>query len=119
MAILYYLKQVLNSLDKKPLTATSRMVLMHLTDIKCDGITFGDKEMSLWEKYGDPNRLLLRRNRAEVTLNTGRPPRKVYVCSCAGERLAEVPTEYREGKLRLTLDNAYNGNGVMLYELLF
>lgn len=109
----------LSSLDEKPLAETRRMVLMHLTDVKCDGITFGDKEMSLWEKYGDPNRLLLRRNRAAVTLNSARRPSKVYVCSSTGERLAEVPAEYRDGKLLLKLDNTFNGKGVILYELLF
>ena len=61
----------------------------------------------------------LRRNRADVTLNTARRPGKVYVCCCTGERLAEVPTEYRDGKLLLKLDNSFNGRGVMLYELLF
>ena len=109
----------LSGLDGKPLNETGRMVLMHLTDIKCDGITFGDKEMSLWEKYGDQNKLLLRRNRAEVTLNTARRPAKIYACCHTGKRLAEVPTEYRDGKLLLKLDNTLNGKGVMLYELLF
>ena len=35
------------------------------------------------------------------------------------EMLAEVPAEYRDGKLLLKLDNTLNGKGVMLYELLF
>ena len=108
----------LASADDRPLPESRRLLLMHLTDVKCDGQTFADRERTIQEKAGDPGKMLLRRNRAELFLKLPREFR-IFACDSSGKRLFELPVDGRErdGTVRLILDNGADDRSILLYEL--
>ena len=108
----------LASADDRPLPESRRLLLMHLTDVKCDGQTFADRERTIQEKAGDPGKMLLRRNRAELFLKLSGEFR-IFACDSSGKRLFELPVDGRErdGTVRLILDNGADDRSILLYEL--
>ena len=105
----------IGSLDNKPLKESSRMILMHLTDIKNENSVFGDKEKTILRDYGSKT-LLLRKNSAAAELALSGAV-KVYACAFSGERLFEVPLEKENGKVKFTLNNVVNKQPVTVYEI--
>lgn len=105
----------IGSLDNKPLKESSRMILMHLTDIKNENSVFGDKEKTILRDYGSKT-LLLRKNSAAAELALSGAV-KVYACAFSGKRLFEVPLEKENGKVKFTLNNVVNKQPVTVYEI--
>ena len=104
------------SLDRRPLKESGRILLMHLTDLKSDGAVFRDSTLSILEDEGTAKRLL-RRNRAEIELRTGKAYR-LFACAPDGSRLSEVPFQRKADRITFIADNASEKGGVLIYELL-
>ena len=102
-----------SSLDGKVLAESGRILILHLTDVKSENAVFRDSGMSILEQYGSGN-LLLRRNRAEISLNLS-GEYVLYACAGNGKRLSEQSLPAPGGECSFTADNA---DGVILYELI-
>ncbi len=101
------------AIDDRPLTASKRILILHLTDVKNDGAEFREPEMATLEKRGSST-LLLRRGEAELLLNQPFDG-KLFACDITGRRLFEIQPE-KQGLYRLKTDS---GQGAVLaYELI-
>lgn len=106
------------SADGAPLTASRRIMLLHLTNLTNEGTVFRNADMSILEAFGTP-RQLLRRNRAEIELHTEDAAQyRLFACNPNGKRLFEVPLHTAAGVRSFTADNASKQGGIVLYELL-
>ncbi|HCG28134.1 MAG TPA: hypothetical protein DE060_19525 [Lentisphaeria bacterium] len=104
----------IGSLDNKPLTESKRMMLIHLTDIKNEGIVFSDSTMTVIKDWGS-SKLLLRKNIAEIGLAAS-GDYQLFACAANGKHLAEIPLKRNGNEQVFKADNSVSG-GVMLYEL--
>ncbi len=104
------------AVDGRPLTESSRLLILHLTDVKNTGMRFRDREMNVVEAWGKPP-VLLRRGRAEVSLQRDFTGFRLYAVDFDGSRLGEIPLTAADGATRFTLDTALHG-GVAAYELI-
>ncbi|MBP5542699.1 MAG: hypothetical protein ILM98_01380 [Kiritimatiellae bacterium] len=115
-----------SSLDGKPLSDSSRILVTHLTDLQNTGARFADTLRSILLDWG---RLpyLMRAGKAEVELRLDSPA-KVFALSPSGRRVREVTTTFDAarsknsphhcGVLRFTADVAADpANATFLYEI--
>lgn len=105
-----------SSITAEPLQKSTRILLLHLTQVRNTGMRFRDDTCSLLEEYGRLP-LLLRRAEAVVTLNASSG--KLYACSNGGKRLYEVPLKrLPDGKLSFLADNTSGKEPILVYEFL-
>ncbi len=91
-----------SSLDGNPVTASSRLLLTHLTDVQNSGIRYAQQSRkTLLEWGGMPH--LVRNGKAEIRLAVKQAKAyNVYVLSTSGQRLALVPARVVKGRLAFT-----------------
>ncbi len=96
-----YQTLALHSLDGKELAGSEKLLLIQLTDLSNDGLRFDDKKRRVLRSWGKLPQML-ERGSAEITLAV---PRKLRVIPLEldGTPAAEIPAEYRDGKLRFRL----------------
>lgn len=97
---------------------SSRILLVHLTDVASEGAVFTGERLNVEENSGG-NRYLARVGRAEVSLQLNHPERyAVWALATDGERRARLKTTVREGRLSFTADVARDRqDGTFLYEI--
>lgn len=105
------------SRDHVPLTESRRFLILHLTETKSTGMTFGDPEMRIWEKWGSLP-LLARCGEAEVTLNRDCSAFQLYAVDFDGRRLYEIPFAVRDGKTTFRMITSGRHGAVAAYELI-
>ncbi|MPM57071.1 hypothetical protein SDC9_103889 [bioreactor metagenome] len=104
------------AVDERPLAASNRILILHLTDVKNSGMKFADAEMSVPEHYGTLPQLM-RRGETEITL-AAQPGMKLYACDFDGSRIFELPVvEKMPGKIQFTARNVTEKGAVAVYEL--
>ena len=103
------------SMDGNPLEKSTRLLLIHLTDVLGSGALFDSpkREILYW---GGGLPLLVRRRKAELELQTAHPFR-ISALSADGEFRGVVPTVFNGGILRFTADPGRFPGGVTAYEL--
>ena len=104
------------SCGKETLTESKRMLILHLTETKSSGMTFGDPEMRIWESSGGLP-LLARRGEAEITLNRDCSGYHLYALDFDGTRRYRIPMTVRDGKTMFRVDTAGKTGAVAAYEL--
>jgi hypothetical protein len=108
-----------SSLDAKPIRSSARMLVTHLTDLQNTGIRYAEEERQPLLAWGQLP-CLVRHGRAEVSVRLERPELyAVWALSQGGRRLAEVPSEAIDGRLRFLADvGGKRAEGArMLYEI--
>ena len=108
-----------SSLDDRPLSASGRILLTHLTDVQNNGIRFAEQERKTQLSWGDLP-LVARVGKAVVMLKRDKDarPLRAWAIAMDGERLAELPlTTDADGTIRLQLDVRGPEGARMLYEL--
>ena len=107
---------LISSRDGKDLNKSSRILLLHLTDVKNSGQVFSGKGFSHMLEWGKPP-MLLRHGKAEIHLNLLQTL-KLYACDTTGKRLFEIPLkENRNGKKTFLADNYRGNQAILVYEL--
>ena len=105
------------SRDGKELAQSERVLILHLTDSKGNGVTFSDPDRSIIADWGKPG-MLMRRGSAELRLNAP-ANRNLYACDVTGKRLFPVAfTRDRENRICFTAENFRNGEAICVYELI-
>jgi hypothetical protein len=106
-----------SSIDGKPISGSSRMLLTHLTDIQGNGSIFEDETRAVLLKRGVGH--VVEISTAEVVLRV-KEPRKYHIWALAadGERRFEIPSGVENGVLCFTVSTrGADSKGVLQYEI--
>ena len=104
------------SIDKNPLKESSRILILHLSDVKNTNMRFDDPEMTILRAYGTlPH--LARRAESVLTFNDPREGWKLYALKQDGSRGEEVAIERADGKASAKLSTLRGKSAVFAYEL--
>ena len=128
-----------SSLDGVPIERSSRMLLVHLTDVQGDGTRYADEARQVLLEWG--HGCLVECGAAEVELRIQSLKREarlspqsgdlsgdaalngvvgfaVYALDTAGNRVGEVPSQFEGGVLRFTVSTRRaDGSGCLFYEI--
>lgn len=104
------------AMDGETLEKSNRYLLLHMTMNHNTGIHFRDPAMTIVEEWGGTP-LLLRRNRAEITLKRNLTGFTLYAVELDGSRRAAVPFRVQDGRTAITADNAAGNTATVVYEL--
>ncbi len=78
------------AVDGKPLRESGRLLLLHLTDVQLEGITFSASDQRIVTRW-PKGQLLAGRGSAEISLTLPDAPWKLHALAPSGKRIAEVP----------------------------
>ncbi|MBN2642234.1 MAG: cellulase family glycosylhydrolase [Victivallales bacterium] len=104
------------SLDGSELGQSKRIIILHLTDFKNENTVFKDDSMSVLETYGTPDKYLIRRGQADISIKHP-SARHLYACAANGERLREIPLQRSGDIISFSVDTASEQGGIFTYEL--
>lgn len=108
------------SLDGKPIKASARLLVSHLTDCCGDGAAthWDEKGRYVSDSFGS-GKYLVRNGRADVSVQVEKPEGwKAYALAPSGRRRFELPVRAVGGKLAFAVDvRGADGTAVMEYEL--
>ena len=112
-----------SSLDDRPISESSRVLLTHLTDVQNSNIRYGDPDLKILLDWGRlPH--IARRGTADIALAMSQPESGsaqtpvVYRLDTAGRRLGEVPATFENGVLRFEARTDIDRSAAtMLYEI--
>ena len=106
------------SVDGKPLSGTSRLLVLHLTDCLPGGTAFSDVSRSLLEKFGDLP-YLVKRGSALISLDlpNGDAAWKAWAVDASGKRLFPVSLSREDGRYKLKANTLSPEGGVLAYEI--
>ncbi len=106
------------AVDNKSLKDSSRILLLHLTDIKNTKTRFRNQEQTLMDSYGVlPH--LVRKGSAEIKLAISSPEKAgVWAVDVSGKRLGPVESRVEGATLCFKVDTVATYGGVMAYEII-
>lgn len=104
------------SIDKKPLKESTRILILHLSDVKNTNMRFDDPEMTILRASGTTPHLA-RRAESVVTFNDAREGWKLYALRQDGSRGGEVEIERANAKASAKLSTVRGKSVVFAYEL--
>ena len=110
-----------SSLDGAPLATSSRILLVHLTDVQGEGAKFADAPRRILLAWGKAP--LVAAGAADVELRlspvggSGATPPTVWALDTAGRHVAEVPAAFADGALRFTVSTHGPEGGRIYYEI--
>ena len=110
-----------SSLDGAPLATSSRILLVHLTDVQGEGAKFADEPRRILLAWGKAP--LVAAGAADVELHlssyggSGAMPPTVWALDTAGRHIAEVPADFTDGALRFRVSTHGPEGGRIYYEI--
>lgn len=105
------------AIDGKTLAESSRILILHLSDVKNSGMRFGSaKKTLIWDMGKLP--LLLRNAKAKIEISNPLVAWKCYALSPNGKRLGEVAIKRKDGKAYITAQINGKFAPTLAYELL-
>lgn len=106
------------AVDGKPLRESQRLLLLHLTDVQLEGITFSGSDQRIVTRW-PKGQLLAGKGVAEISLSLPDVPWKLYALTPSGKRIAELPiTKDGNGSLKWTADTFRDPHEIVFaYEL--
>jgi hypothetical protein len=104
------------AMDGQPLSASSRLLILHLTEAQSTGSRFRNAERKIIETWGD-GPPLVRRGTARLTLPVAPEKARVWALAMTGERLWEVPLKPSATGSELTLSSVSPQGVALAYEL--
>ncbi|MDD3154047.1 MAG: hypothetical protein PHS41_04210 [Victivallaceae bacterium] len=105
------------ALDGRPLGESGRILLLHLTDVKAEGMQFGSERMDEIQQYSKTDQRLARHGVADLSVAVPDAAWKLYALDFNGCRVAEVPFSRQPGKLNFRADTFLGEGVVFAYEL--
>jgi hypothetical protein len=107
----------LSSLDDKPISQSTRMVLMHITDVLNTNMRFADQHRRILTDWGD-GPYVIKKATAKISIKLDHPDAvTVYAVDIAGNRLNKIASKVEDNQLTFTISTTSNKAGVMAYEL--
>ena len=108
----------LGSVDDQPLETSERLVVLHVTNVLSEGLTFAEPSMFTLLDAGSDKRMV-RRGSAEITVPNVAESVKVYAVALDGARIAEVPFEFNsENNIVFTAQTISDGRApTLVYEI--
>jgi len=110
----------LSAMDDRPLAASRRLLLLHLTDAQNTDVRFRDETRKILEDWGAAP-VLVRRGEAEILLRlpagADAPLPRVWRLSPSGRRLGEVPVARDARGLRFTARSTAPEGPAFAYEI--
>ena len=105
-------------MDGKPLRESQRLLLLHLTDVQLEGITFSGSDQRIVTRW-PKGQLLAGKGVAEISLSLPDVSWKLYALTPSGKRIAELPiTKDGNGSLKWTADTFRDPHEIVFaYEL--
>ncbi|PWM30086.1 MAG: hypothetical protein DBX55_05325 [Verrucomicrobia bacterium] len=107
---------LLASIDGKPLKDSSRILILHLSDVKNANMRFDDSEMTVLRDYGHLP-LLARRAESLLTFADARAGWRLYALNHDGSRKCEVEMARKGGRACVKLSTVSGESVVFAYEL--
>jgi len=105
-----------SSLDGKSVAASSRLLLVHLTDVQANGRRYGDKLRRTLLEWGSG--CLIEVGAAKIALAVDNPAAcSVYELDTAGNRVGSLPTEAKDGALAFDVSTRGPRGGRIYYEI--
>lgn len=107
-----------SSLDNKPVRESSRLLLVHLTDVQNANMTYAGPDRRVLTAWGTlPH--LARRGTAQITLTHAQPGTlKAWRLDTSGKRVTTIPVRVANGKAILDLSTAASdGTATLYYEI--
>ena len=110
-----------SALDGVPIERSSRMLLVHLTDVQGEGAQFADKARKVLLQWGQAP--LVRVGAADVSLrfeektDAASPSFVVYALDTAGRRVGTIPSRVENGMLRFRVQTSGPRGGCLFYEI--
>ena len=105
------------SVDGQPLKSSGRILLLHLTDVQLEGLTFRGRDMKIVDAW-PRGQLLGLRGRATITLDVTRRDLTLYALNARGERLAKVECQRNDDGISFEADTfCVEDDVVFAYEL--
>ena len=104
------------SLDGAPVASSSRLLLVHLTDVQGDGREYADDTCTLLLKWG--RGCLVEVGEAEVALRLDDANRTVFALDTTGRRVGVVPSRVEGGALRFRVTTRGQEGGRIFYEII-
>jgi len=106
------------ALDGKSVKDSSRLLVLHLTDVMNSKIKFSDRKMTVLESSGTLPHLVRRGEAAlKISLAPGSAP-KVYAIDLAGVRMEETQSSFsQDGSLSFVADTFASKAPCMAYEI--
>ena len=106
----------ISSLDGKSIGESSRMLLVHLTDLQGKGACYADGSRQILLKWG--GECLVENVFTEVRLKVESAGKcKVYELDTSGKRIAIIPSRVQNGTLRFNVSTSGPYGGRMYYEI--
>ena len=105
-----------SSLDELPIETSERLLLVHITDVQGDGVTFADDTRTVLYKWGKGT--LVEKGEAEISLALGSAESyAVYELKLNGERVRELETTANAGRLEFRVSTDGPSGGRIYYEI--
>ena len=105
------------SLDDRPLEASGRILILHLTGIQNTDMIFRDETRSVLESWGTLP-LLMHDGESAITLAGVSPSARLNMLDWSGEVIGSIPLEAVPGGSRFTACSFSDGRAVAAYELI-
>ncbi len=106
-----------SSLDGRPLAASARILLAHVTDVKNTGDRFRGRDLKVLEGWGKLPYLARAGTAAIALARDGAGPVTVWRLDGSGKRVAKVPAARRHGAVTFTASTATRPDATFFYEL--
>ena len=107
----------ISSLDSKPIEKSSRMLLVHLTDVQGEGTCYADARRKVVLKWGKG--CLVENGIADVSLKIDSPRKhRVYELDSSGKRGVMIATSIKGGELCFQVSSSGLSGGRIYYEIL-
>jgi hypothetical protein len=106
-----------SSLDGKPISQSSRLLVSHLTDVQGDGNVYADQAQTTLLKWGayPP---VVRNGSARIAIALANPGAyEVWGIATTGKRMEKIPSAVHGGQLAFTATVNAVGGARMLYEV--
>lgn len=105
------------AVDNHMLKDSARILLLHLTDVQLEGLTFSAPDLRIVTRWPQ-GQLIGKKGKAEVALKLDRANRKLYALSASGRRLATITLVRQGNEYLFTADTfCVKDDVVFAYEL--
>jgi hypothetical protein len=104
------------SMDGAALGQSSRVLILHLTEVMNTKAKFSNAKRTMWLDYGVMP-YLVRKGTARITLRGNFAGHRLYAVDLSGARRQEIPLIKSKGEVSFTADTHLLENGVVAYEL--
>ncbi|HEY0562388.1 MAG TPA: hypothetical protein VGD04_03610, partial [Methylophilus sp.] len=104
-----------SAMDKQPLAASQRILLILATDARNSGMQFKDANESILSELGT-SPVVMRANTVKVRLHHQQPRQlKLFSTNLRGERKDAIPLKYTDTSIEFTLDIRTLSHGATNY----